>query len=230
MYQTALNKYKSNSLISPSDATARYWDNLEVTVSMSSGQTSLGSGKFSVGKTDDYDTYVEYYDSNSYTVFRMETDGQYTFYQKNDETEKYTIGPTSNPLQSDDTPFALSNPGYVVNELVASGFVKAEVDESNNYILYYKVSSQDKKDSWTSDKYYKIIDEYTIYINSAGNFTLYNISESVEFSSTVTDEEKQSANENYDKTLYFTYSFNYNKPFDATQAKALIQEVKDNAK
>lgn len=231
MYQTALNKYENNSLTNPSDQTsAKYWDNLEVTVSMSVGQTSLGSEKLSVGKTDGYDTYVEYESSNSYTVYRMETDGQYTVYQKNGETGKFStssFGLTS-PLQSDETPFGLSN--YIGEQLAVtpSSFVKAEVDESNNYILHFKASSQDKKDAWSSDKYYTIIDEYTIYINSAGNFTLFSVSESVEFSSTVTEEEKQSL-ENYDKTLYLTYSFNYNKPFNATQASALIQGVKDNA-
>lgn len=233
MYQTALNKYENNSLTNPSDpSSAKYWDNLEVTVSMLVGQTSLGSEKLSIGKTDGYDTYVEYGSSDSYTVYKMETDNQYTVYQKNGETGSYTTQPlySDSLLQSDETPFSLSNSQFTVNELVASGFVKAEVDESNNYILYFKASSQDKKDAWSSDKYYTIIDEYTIYINSAGNFTLYKVNEAVEFSSAVTEEEKQSLSEDYDKTLYLTYSFNYNKPFNATQASALIQEVKDNAK
>lgn len=232
MYQTALNKYENNSLTDPSNpASARYWDNLEVTVSLSEGQTPIDLMKLSVGQTDGHDTFVEYENSNSYTVFRMESEGQYTFYQKNGETDNYTnsiFGSTS-PLQSDETIFGLSDSYVVVNPLVASGFVKAEVDASNNYILYFKVSSQDKKDSWSSNKYYTIIDEYTIYINSAGNFTLYNTVETVEFSSTVTEAEKESIG-GYNKTGHITYSFNYNKPFNATQAKELIQTVKDNAK
>lgn len=231
MYQTALSRYTNNSLTNPSDPTsARYWDNLEVTALMLLGQTTLCSVKLSVGKTDGYDTFVEYEDDASYTIYRMETEGPYTFYQKSGETGRYLISSSglTNPLQNDETLFDFSN--YWGTQLIVTpaSFVKAEVNESNNYILHFTVTTApQREDGWDDSKYYTDTAEYIIYINSAGNLTLYSSTITTEFSSAVTQEEKDEIG--YEGAYNFTYSFDYNVPFNQTKIKALIQEVKNNA-